>query len=85
MSAPTSDRLVCPDCRGDLERVRRSLLDRLVGLIVRSRRYRCTRAGCGWNGLLQGRIRRHGAYRSYRPLEGARRAPDTPERARGQR
>lgn len=85
MSAPTSDRLVCPECRGDLQRVRRSFLDRLVGLVVTSRRYRCARPGCGWGGLLQGRVRRHGAYRSYEYLEPARGAPTTPSRPHGER
>jgi hypothetical protein len=78
MNAPKSDQLVCPDCRGDLLRVRRSFLDRLVGLIVTSRRYRCARSGCGWSGLLQGRVRRHGTYRGHRPLEAARDAPPGP-------
>jgi len=75
MQALKSDRLACPDCGGDLERVARSFVDRLLGLLVPSRRYRCTRGACGWAGLLQGRVRRHGAYRSYRPLEAARDAP----------
>ena len=84
MQALKSDRLVCPDCGSDLERVARSFLDRLLGLIVPSRRYQCTQARCGWGGQLQGRVRRHGAYRSYRPLEAARGAP-LMHRRRGER
>ena len=80
MNVLKSDRLVCPDCQGVLQRVSRSLLDRLMGLIVTSRRYRCVRASCGWSGLLQGRVRRHGAYQSHRPLEAARGAPELPNR-----
>jgi hypothetical protein len=85
MQARKSDRLVCPECRGHLQRVSRSFLDRLLGLLVRSRRYRCVQAGCGWGGLLQGRVRRHGAYESYRPLDAARNAPPVPERRRSPR
>jgi len=75
MHALKSDRLVCPDCQGVLLRVPRSLLDRLMGLLVTSRRYRCVRVDCGWCGLLQGRVRRHGTYQPHRPLEAARGAP----------
>lgn len=53
-----SSRLACPACSGELERVARSPLDRLLGLLVPSRRYRCTRGACGWSGLLQARARR---------------------------
>jgi len=78
-----SDRLACPDCGGKLQRVARSFLDRLLGLVVASRRYRCTHAACGWGGLLQGRVRRHGAYHSYQPLEPSRGAPDMQSQRRG--
>jgi uncharacterized protein YbaR (Trm112 family) len=82
MQALKSDRLVCPDCRGNLSRVRRSFLDRMLGLFVASRRYQCVH--CGWGGLLQGRVRRHGAYQSYRALEAARDAPPAQTRRRGE-
>jgi hypothetical protein len=85
MQAHKSDRLVCPECRGHLQRVSRSFLDRLIGLVVSSRRYRCVHPGCGWAGLLQGRARRHGAYHSYRPLDAARAAPRIFERRRSER
>jgi DNA-directed RNA polymerase subunit RPC12/RpoP len=83
MQADKSARLVCPDCRSHLQRVSRSFLDRLLGLLVSSRRYRCVR--CGWGGLLQGRARRHGAYQSYRPLDAAREAPRMPGPRRNER
>ncbi len=51
-SAEASSR-ICPQCGSSLERVHRSLFDRLLGktLMPKSRRYRCTSQSCKWSGL----------------------------------
>lgn len=39
----------CPVCRSTyVDRVRRRLIDRAVGLVIRIKRYRCE--SCGWQG-----------------------------------
>ena len=44
----------CPMCgqRG-LLRIRRRLIDRVLSLFVRQRRFRCTQPGCQWQGNLR--------------------------------
>ena len=44
---------VCPQCRGRLHRIPRRFIDRLLGLFVRSGRYRCLAYPCGWEGRLR--------------------------------
>ena len=39
----------CPDCGGDLVRVHRCAIDRLLSVLVPVRRFRC--ADCVWEGL----------------------------------
>jgi len=39
----------CPNCGGDLRRIRRYPIDRLVSLVVPVRRFRCEE--CTWEGL----------------------------------
>lgn len=51
-SLPTTRR--CPRCgAGGLVRVQRRAVDRLLGLFVSIRRYRCTHVECGWEGNLR--------------------------------
>lgn len=55
-----SERLLagnCPKCKGKVERIHRSRLDRVVGFVLQItfRRYRCT--ACGWSGLRRPRHR----------------------------
>jgi hypothetical protein len=45
-------RHACPRCGGATYRVHRHLLDRMVGVVRRVRRYRCKAGDCGWEGLL---------------------------------
>ncbi|WP_324778455.1 hypothetical protein [Thiobacillus sedimenti] len=47
-------RHTCPACkRHGLVRIRRRFIDRLIGLFVRQRRYRCTHPACLWEGNLR--------------------------------
>ena len=56
----------CPMCgMGGLLRIRRRFIDRVLSLIVRQRRFRCTHVGCQWEGNL--RERRPGRNQ-FRPL-----------------
>ena len=41
----------CPCCEGRLKRVRRSLGDKLLSLLVPSFRYRCVAQTCRWEGV----------------------------------
>ena len=43
----------CPRCDGDLIRIRRRPIDRLLSLFVSLRRFQCTNPGCNWNGNLR--------------------------------
>lgn len=43
---------VCPLCSGELERVHRHLPDRLLGVFRTVHRYRCSRPGCEWEGIV---------------------------------
>ena len=56
---------VCPLCSGELERVHRHLPDRLLGVFRAVHRYRCTRPGCQWEGIVSKAppARREGAAR----------------------
>ena len=45
-------RHVCPVCGSRAKRVHREPLDYLAGLFGWTRRYECSRCGCGWGGLL---------------------------------
>ncbi len=42
----------CPRCNGELDRIRRRLVDRLVSLFAPCYRYRCRSLGCHWEGNL---------------------------------
>lgn len=42
----------CPQCGGEVERVHRHLRDRLLSLILRIHRYRCSSSACGWEGVV---------------------------------
>lgn len=54
-------------------RVPRHFGDRVVGLFVPLRRYRCASALCGWEGLLRKgeRVRQDVPYRGRRVLDAA--------------
>lgn len=74
----------CPRCERRAERMARSWGDRVVSLFMPVVRYRCVSAGCGWQGLLLRRHRRHTEFAAdaYRPqwlepsrMDGARRPP----------
>lgn len=53
-------RATCPLCLGGVRRVRRSLLDRLRGLLMPRGhalyRYHCTAPACAWTGSLTRRV-----------------------------
>jgi hypothetical protein len=42
----------CPQCGGVVARVHRHLRDRLMGLILRIHRYRCSNPECRWEGVV---------------------------------
>jgi DNA-directed RNA polymerase subunit RPC12/RpoP len=39
----------CPRCKQDLERVSRTAFDKMIGVIVPIKRYKCM--GCFWEGI----------------------------------
>ena len=43
----------CPRCDGDLIRIRRRPIDRLISLFVSVRRFRCVTLGCNWEGNMR--------------------------------
>ena len=53
----------CPKCGGELNRIHRSLLDRVLSWIImpHARRYLCADSNCNWSGL-----RRQESYRQRR-------------------
>jgi hypothetical protein len=40
----------CPHCGGELQRVHRHSIDRVISVFVPVRRYRCTNRECNWSG-----------------------------------
>lgn len=42
----------CPECGRKVSRVHRHLRDRLMSLVLRVHRYRCTSPECGWEGVV---------------------------------
>ncbi|MGE5320390.1 MAG: hypothetical protein ACM3KD_09435 [Hyphomicrobiaceae bacterium] len=45
---------LCPACaQHGLIRIRRRLIDRILSLFVKQRRFRCTQPGCQWEGNLR--------------------------------
>ena len=73
MKAHVTPALSCPLCTVQLFRVPRSLGDRLVGLFMPVRRFRCASAVCGWEGLLlrDRNERRADRYRDRKVLDAA--------------
>jgi hypothetical protein len=49
--APRFSVLKCPHCQGELHRVHRRTIDRVVSLYVPVARYRCRTRDCMWTGL----------------------------------
>jgi small-conductance mechanosensitive channel len=49
--SPSLTEITCPVCGGELRRVRRTLLDRVISQFVPVRRYRCKNLDCRWTGL----------------------------------
>ena len=39
----------CPKCKRDLERINRTVIDKVIGIVVPIRRYKCY--GCFWEGI----------------------------------
>jgi DNA-directed RNA polymerase subunit RPC12/RpoP len=39
----------CPKCKREVERINRTAFDKMLGMIVQTRRYKCM--GCFWEGL----------------------------------
>ena len=39
----------CPKCKRDLERINRTTIDKIIGVIIPIRRYKCM--GCFWEGV----------------------------------
>ena len=56
----TGPHRMCPKCGADLDRIRRTSIDRLVSVFYEVHRYKCHSSRCDWSGL------RH-------PLKGSRR------------
>ena len=58
----------CPRCGGDLHRLHRSSLDRLLSrsLLPDARRFGCANPDCGWSGLRRRRV--DDPHRRRRPL-----------------
>ena len=54
MHNPALAVLQCPKCHGGIQRVHRRRIDRLLGLFVPVRRYRCPNGQCRWRGLRVG-------------------------------
>jgi hypothetical protein len=63
----------CPQCRGDLFRIRRRLIDRMLSLFVPVQRYSCQRFSCKWEGNLRATMRNSpfSDLRSGFPASGA--------------
>lgn len=56
-----SDRYTCPMCgKCGLLRIRRRFIDRLLSLLGRKLRFRCTHSGCHWEGNLRRKSHGHG-------------------------
>ncbi len=51
MRSTTLTAVRCPECAGELHRIHRHGLDRLISIFVPVRRYRCASKGCSWSGL----------------------------------
>ena len=51
--APIASEHLCPRCAGNLIRIRRRVIDRLLSLFVPVRRYECPNSFCGWKGNLR--------------------------------
>lgn len=47
--------LRCPKCGGEIHRVHRHRVDRLINVFIQVRRYRCGNRTCGWGGLRIGK------------------------------
>ena len=54
--AGVDNHLVCPRCGGQLRRIPRRVIDRLVSIVIPLHRYECVALGCYWQGSL--RVRR---------------------------
>ena len=54
---------ICPRCGGELERVRRRFVDRVISVLWAVRRYRCRNVLCVWEGNLHQKRgeQKHGA------------------------
>jgi hypothetical protein len=51
--APGAGEHPCPRCAGNLIRIRRRVIDRLLSLFVPVHRYECSHSCCGWEGNLR--------------------------------
>lgn len=49
--SPSLTTIACPRCGGEIHRVHRRLRDRIIGVLVPARRYRCSNRECRWEGL----------------------------------
>ncbi len=47
---PSAKRLACPKCGGDLSRIPRRIVDRLLSVFRPVQRYRCRNFACQWIG-----------------------------------
>lgn len=48
-SARSKVAITCPRCKRDVQRINRTALDKVIGVLVPVRRYKCY--GCFWEGL----------------------------------
>ena len=58
MHAELSDPNACPECGGELFRVDRRFIDRLLSLFIPVQRFRCTNPRCGYELNVRSRVRK---------------------------
>lgn len=61
MDSPRLSADACPSCGGELHRIHRNSFDYLLGSLSGAplRRYQCSNASCGWQGLRRRRAHHH--------------------------
>jgi len=47
--------VICPRCKGSVDRIRRQLVDRVISMFTPVYRYRCWSDNCRWEGNLRSR------------------------------
>ncbi len=65
LNNPQLASITCPRCGGQIHRIHRKTLDRLICLYVPVRRYRCHDSACRWHGLRVGEHQSSGRRHSH--------------------